>query len=116
MLKKLWKKIVEKTYPWSYEEYLECKEIRKIECKKCFKRPQYLIGFFFFFVFFFIIIYHYNSWFIKIILIFFILSISLMMDVVLKHFCFLLNKERKKINNGLKRKRVRKMVVPDKKI
>lgn len=44
-MKTIWKKLIERIFPGTYDEYLESKEIHKAEIKVYRKKPQFIVGF-----------------------------------------------------------------------
>ena len=99
-MNKLWIKFVEAIFPGSYEEYLEAKNIHKIEIKKYRKNPQFIVGFVLFFVPIFYMLLFLEGWIWKIIALVIVIGEMLIRDTISEHYCALINKERKTTSNN----------------
>jgi len=98
-MKNIWEKIVEKLFPGTYDEYLESKEIHKIEIKRYRTNPQYIVGSILFFVPCLAIVLFANIWLLKLLVVFLVAGEMLIRDTISEHYCALLNRERKKQNS-----------------
>lgn len=94
-MKKIWVNIIEAVFPGTYDEYLESKEIHKVEIKKYRRNPQYVMGMLLFLGPLLYLITTFDSYVEKAVVLSIAIGEMLIRDTVSEHYCRLINKERK---------------------
>ena len=91
--------MVEKSFPGSYDEYLESKEIHNTEIKVYRKNPQFIIGLILYAAGLIYLILR-KDWTLLTCGLFISIGEMLIRDTISEHYCYLLNKI-KKSNQGM---------------
>lgn len=93
---RLWKWMVEHSFPGTYGEYLEAKTIHLEEIKKYRKKPQFIAGLALFFIPVVVLLFE-PGWKGRIIGFCLVAGELLVRDTISEHYCALINRERKTV-------------------
>jgi hypothetical protein len=94
-MKRIWQRIVECVFPGTYEEYVEARQIHKVEIRKYRKNPQYLAGLALFFISLVALLVFAPFWWLKLLAFLMMIGELLIRDTISEHYCARLNRQRK---------------------
>jgi hypothetical protein len=94
---KLWKQIVETSFPGTYQEYIEAKKIHREEIKKYRKNWQFIVGLILYVIPLLILIVE-PGWRGKVIALLVAVGEMLIRDTISEHYCAIIYKERKNLS------------------